>query len=143
MDISVYNKYFNDLKSLLPSLKMQKGPTPILEDSIRTGFTPDNLSSRSLLYLPNAVGLSLKLAGFSMRNVPGNYDYDEIPGKHVYSLVGLVPALDEFFEMIGTNEKFSSFSMIPDSNIEDKYFNYYYKNGKYYGTKYSFLGADG
>ncbi len=143
MDVSVYNKFFTELAELLPGFEFQKGKTPILEDSIKPGFTPDNLSSRSLLYLPNAVGLALKLPGFSLRNIPGDYDYDEIPGKRHYELKGLVPVMDEFFQELGTNECFSSFSMIPGANIEDRYFNYYYKYGQYHGSVYSFLAGDG
>ena len=143
MDVSVYSKYFLELAALLPEFEFQKGDAPILEESVKIGFTPDNLSSRSLLYLPNSVGLALKLPGFSFRNVPGNYDYDEIPGKRHYELKGMIPVMDEFFQTVGTHKCFSSFSMIPDSNLQDKYFNYYYKNGKYHGTVYSFLAGDG
>lgn len=144
MSVSIYTKFFNQFKEIIPTLKLQKSKTPFFEESLKnTTFTPDTMNALSLTYLPHTVSLPLKLDAFTLRNVPGGYDYDEIPGHRNYSLRGLIPAMDELMTVFATSPLFSMHSHIPDTKMTTKQLNYYYKDGDPHGQVFSFLGPDG
>lgn len=143
MSTSVYTKFFTALEKTLPDLAMQKGPTPLMPETLNPQIYADSMSGQSLLYLPSPVGLTMKLSGFTMRNIPGDYDMDEIPGRKEFHLAGLLPMLDEFTTVLASGEQFSLYSMIPDSTTLNDFLVYYYKNGTYHGKRFDLLGPDG
>ncbi len=144
MSVSVYSKFFEQFRQQLPKMKFQQSKTPFFEESLKSAtFTPDTMNSLSLLYLPHSASLPLKLSSFTLRNLPGGYDYDEIPGKRSYRLKGLQPAMDELMTMFAESPEFSMSSLIKDSKTYDNMVNYYYKGGDPHGQVFSYLSADG
>ncbi len=144
MSVSVYSKFFEQFRQQLPNLKFQQSKTPFFEESLKSAtFTPDTMNTRSLVYLPHAASLPLKLSAFTLRNLPGGYDYDEIPGRRSYQLKGLLPVMDELFTLFAESPVFSMSSLIKDSKTYDSMVNYYYKNGDPNGQVFSYLAADG
>ena len=144
MSVSVYSKFFEQFRQKLPDLKLQKSKTPFFEESLKSAtFTPDVMNTLSLVYLPSAASLPLKLSSFTLRNLPGDYDYDEIPGRRNYQLKWLIPAMDELMTLFAEAPEFSMSSLIKDSKMYDSSFNYYYKNGAPHGQIFTYLSADG
>lgn len=143
MNVSVYSKYFECLRKVLPDMQLQKSKTPYFMESFKSStFTPDTLSSLSLVYLPHTASLPLKLSSFTLRNIPGDYDFDEIPGRHQYRLSGLIPVTDEFFSRVADEPGFSMYPSIQDTKLFDDLLNYWY-DGDYHGRSFSFLSQDG
>ncbi len=144
MSVSVYSKFFEQFRQHLPNLKFQQSKTPFFEESLKAAtFTPDTMNTLSLLYLPHSASLPLKLSAFTLRNLPGGYDYDEIPGRRSYQLKGLQPAMDELLTLFAKSPDFSMSSLIKDSKTYDQLVNYYYKGGDPHGQVFSYLSADG
>ncbi len=143
-DSSFYSKNFDAFKKIAARLpELQKSRTPLFLPALETGGIPVNLTGDSLAYLPSTPGIVYRLPGFTLRNIPGNYQWDELPGKREFTLSGLRPNMVRFLEEVARADEMSMFSMIPDSPPLDKYLNYYYRNGKYYGRQYYFLAPDG
>ncbi len=143
MSSSVYTKFFSTLKKHIDDLDMQKSSAYLLPESLDPQTFSDSMTGLSLTNLPSAVGLSMKLAGFTMRNLGNGYDFDELPGKYDFQLEKLVPGINEFVGHIIKGEQYSMYSQLPDSVTMEKFINYYYKNGSYYGKKFVLLGPDG
>lgn len=142
--VSAYSKYFEAFRKMLPGLKFQKGKTPFFLESLKSAtFTPDTMTSLSVVYLPQAAGIPLKLSSFTLRNLPGNYDYDEIPGRRSYHLKGLTGVMDEFLTAVIREESLSMYPQLEDPILYDNLLNYYYKNGDSHGQVFSYLSADG
>ncbi len=143
-DSSFYSKSFDAFKKIAARLpELQKSKTPLFCSALESGGIPVNLTSNSLAYLPSTPGIVYRLPGFTLRNIPGNYGWDELPGKREFTLAGLRTNMVRFLEEVANADEMSVFSMIPDSPPLDKYLNYYYCNGKYYGRQYYFLAPDG
>ncbi len=150
LDIAAYSKYFVALYDLLKDMKLMKSQAPYFQEPTQgERFVPDILTSKSLVYLPSAATLPAQISSFTMRSLPGDYDYDEIPAaadeklKRNYRLTGLIPVMDEFLTKVIQAKELSMRSSLQDSRLFDDLLNYYYKNGTAHGRLYSYLSPDG
>lgn len=143
MSVSAYTRFFEQFKESVQKLDMQKTKSPYFMEALKNStFTPDTMNCLSLVYLPHAAALPLKMGSFTMRNVPGAYDFDEIPGKHEYKLDGLIPVADELLSMMVHSADFSMTTQLQDMATYDSLINYYYDDDPI-GQAFSYLAADG
>jgi len=145
MSVTAYTRFFEQFKETVSMLKMQETKSPYFMEALKkTTFTPDTMNCLSLVYLPHTAALPLKMASFTMRNVPGTgYDFDEIPGKREFHLQGLAPVMDELLTLMASAPEYSMTTQIQDMTTYDSLINYYYEGGDPHGQAFSFLAADG
>ncbi|MEG2075614.1 MAG: hypothetical protein RRY34_03840, partial [Victivallaceae bacterium] len=141
--LSYYNKFFKAFSSVVEKLDMQKGKNRFVDESFSGKYLPASLSSESMQMLAGAASLAFKVPGFNLRNAPGNYDYDQMPGKRNYNLSGLENVVLELFTAIIDAPELSMRSTLNDSVLMDKYLFYSYKNGNYEGTKFNLVNQGG
>lgn len=143
MEIGYYDFIFKAIKKTVEKLPIQQSKAPILIQALDTNFRPVGLTARRTTMLAATVTLPLCIPGFNIRSIPGNYEYDEIPGDRKYSLSGLSENLPEFFTALLNNPDFSLRTKVPESRFRDKQLVYSYSNGQFYGLKYEFLARGG
>ncbi len=141
--LSYYNKFFKAFNSVVEKLDLQKGKNRFVEESLSGKYLPASLSSESMQMLAGAVSLAFKVPGFNLRNAPGDYDYDQMPGKRNYDLSGLENVVLELFTAIIDAPELSMRSTLDDSVLLDKYLFYSYQNGNYEGTKFNIVNQGG
>lgn len=143
MEIGYYDFIFKVIKKTVEPLAIQKSKAPVLIPALDPTNMPVALTARRTTMLAATVTLPLCIPGFNIRNVPGNYEYDEIPGSLKYNLSGLSDTLPEFFTALLNNPDFSLRTKIPESLFRDKQLVYTYSNGQFYGHRYQFLARGG
>ncbi len=143
-DSSFYTKNFAVLKKIAGETPaLQKSRSPLLLSALQGGAIPVNMTTNSLAHLPSSAGIVFRIPGWTFRNVPGKYRYDELPGTREYRLKGLAGPLTAFLAAAARAPEMSMNSMLPNSPRLDKYLNYCYRNGKYHGRQFYLLAPDG
>lgn len=143
-DSAFYTKNFAVLKKIAAATPaLQKSASPLLLTTLEGGLIPVNMSTASLGCLPSSAGIVFSIPGWTMRNIPGEYAFDEIPGIRHFRLQKLAGPLKAFFANTARSPEMSINSLLPASPRLDKYLNYCFKNGKYHGRQYYLLAQDG